>query len=677
MGIEKFFNNLKSIYGNKIITELNDDNILSHLPTKYLLIDFNSVIHNVSQNISSSLRYLYHIYLISNTNPSILTEKNINFHINNIKTIDNFILESKIVLPDQATETEATTTTTTTTTATESDTNSKFEISINFKDINLEMISEPLFRLIVKDDNLDKLVIQKVSEYVYDLLKYFPKLELLYLAIDGVPLFGKMIEQKKRRTIGYLFEETMKEILELYKKELNVDGSLSTNKSDVYYNHYQFELTTMNFRFLKSKISPGTNFMRLLEENIMIYLAKVSDKLKIVLDSYNNPGEGEKKIVFKIHEFKNSDIMVYSPDADVILLMLLEIHDNNIKIMRYDQQSFKIEIIDISKLKDQIIESIYYLLSLSNCSKKIDSKNIIKDVVMLFTIFGNDFLPKLYKSKLTIHYKNLMASYAELIYVNSDFRYIFTNLNNSEHIINWKYLKEFFIIKNEMDNKSNKKYPYKKYRREWKLEPDQIINSNAIPYYKHKFNIENITNTYEPSITEDIDISIEEIYKSTDKYLQGLVWLTKYYLDHELKYNNYYYNLKYVPTLNQIIYNLKNIELLQKDLENLDSYIIPNNRYFNPIKQLMFITPYDVSDIIDKKYLTDELQKFIVEYNLLYNKPFNIVIKNNKANIYDYLDCKDAFYLSKCEINNLDIDDAKNYLLKKTDNQSKRSTKKY
>ena len=46
MGIEKFFNTLKSSYKSKLITEYNPTNkISSHI----LFFDFNSIIHKISE----------------------------------------------------------------------------------------------------------------------------------------------------------------------------------------------------------------------------------------------------------------------------------------------------------------------------------------------------------------------------------------------------------------------------------------------------------------------------------------------------------------------------------------------------------------------------------------------------------------------------------------------------
>jgi hypothetical protein len=132
MGIEKFFNSIKKSYGNKIISKI-EKNIF--YPDKYLLIDFNSIIHNVSQSISTSIIYLYHILCTSNTYPLIFVQSktNIDFHIQNLRTFNNFILNSDIGLPDIDSE------------------NNKSDVStytktINFQNLMIEDIDDSFFK---------------------------------------------------------------------------------------------------------------------------------------------------------------------------------------------------------------------------------------------------------------------------------------------------------------------------------------------------------------------------------------------------------------------------------------------------------------------------------------------------------------------------------------------------
>lgn len=610
MGIERFFNSIKKSYGNKIINRFDDKN---YYPSKYLLFDFNSIIHNISQNVSSSLVYLYHINLISNVYPKVLEthKKYIDNHINYLKT--DFTIESEIFLPDFSV----------------SDSKTNFTKLIDFNILSLDIIDQSFFLTMMKNENLDKYIIHKVAKYILDLTNQFPNLKLIYLAIDGVPLYAKMLEQKKRRTIGYILELVKERLLEYYKKDLNIDPNINSLDNEIYYNHYDFELKSKKLKFNKNKISPATQFMTDLELYLNSYL-KNKIKFDFIIDSYNSFGEGEKKIVMKINELFNNklldkldNIMIYSPDADVILLMLIEIDKCNINIMRFDQQSNQIDIIDIESLYKTIIE----YMRLTDKDDIIKYK-IIKDIVMLFTILGNDFLPKIEIINTNRHIENIFDAYLKIH--SNQINLIFDNK------IEWNNLKQFFIhlrkIIKPINNFKNNK--------EWKTQPDQIINSNAIDYYKHLFYLESLSNIYDPPKNR---LEHYDFKKITKKYLLGFVWLRDYYLDHNIEYKFFYYKYDIAPKLNQLIDNINH-------LSNLSRY--KKDIYFNPTQQLIYISPTDITNIIDKKLLTSNIIKIIDRYNKKFNKEIDIEITDGKLNIFNYLECFGAFYLSKCELKN-------------------------
>ena len=566
MGIEKFFNSIKKTYGSKIINKLESN---TYFQSKYLLLDFNSIIHNISQSISYSLIYLNHIFLISNVKSNILHDfkEIIEYHIQFLKT--DYIIELNINLPDQSTISDY-------------NDSSKYIKNINFNELNINDIDESFFRVFQDQNILDNYIIHKVTMYVISLIKYLPKLELIYIAIDGVPSYGKMLEQKKRRIIGYILEKIRDSLLEFYKSDLNIEPNINNLQNEIYYNHYEFESKIKKFKFNKNKISPGTQFMT----NLETYLSKTLKKhnnILIEIDSNENRLEGEKKIVFKIHQLhkdnminKNEEIIVYSPDADVILLMLMELDKSLIKIFRYDQGTSNIDIIDINQLKKVIIDYMMY----SNLGNELQM-NIIKDIVMIFTILGNDFLPRIETINTSRDIKNILNSYQELnqrIESDKDFKLIYRSDNLNNYQLDFETLTQFFI-----NLKSNIK-EYERYKRskEWNLQPDQIININAIPFYRHIFNIENLANIYDTSNDIILPVNNKLINLICRKYLVGFIWLGNYYLNHNIDYEFFYYkyNNYPTPTINQLIYNLKIINKNPKMLyRNLEKSL--SNSYFN------------------------------------------------------------------------------------------------
>lgn len=630
MGIERFFNSLKNIYG-PIITPLNHK--LS-FPNKYLLIDFNAIIHTISMSVSNSIIFLYHIYLISNIMPDVYKthKQQIDIHINALKTSTKYIIEGKLNLPDQVTESNL----------------YKYYKKIDMSELKIDIIDDSFFRLF-NETILDDLIIYKISEYVLFLVEKFPQLHTLYLAIDGVPLLTKIFEQRNRRFMGHIIDNVKEKLLDYYKLELN---SMPSLLDGIYYNHYEFEQTIKTFKFRKGKISPATTFMTKLEHFIFDFIKKKYLLIDVIVDSYNNFGEGERKIVNKIHEISKTkkgketdEIIVSSPDADMILLMLLELDKYKIKIFRHDAQQQDISIIDINKLKNILLEHIK-----SNNLDEDTKQEIIKNIVILFSMFGNDFLPKIENINPNEHVAKILDAFISLK-TTSKLNLIFNkNQDNKTYNINYELLKQFFINFNKNFNKPQNEY--KKIIKTWKIEPNQIVNTSAIQYYSHIFDIENLNNKYDPyNYKNKIEHNKTNNTIITRKYIQGYIWLVKYYLE----YNDDFILFKYVydaPKLEDIINQLdliiKNKKILDKIERNLEKTKIEMGRYLTPIKQLIYISPNNIDDIADKTYLTEDIIKLNKIYNEKYNKSTNIEINSGLVNLFDLLNCNNTIYLSKC-----------------------------
>jgi hypothetical protein len=246
------------------------------------------------------------------------------------------------------------------------------------------------------------------------------------------------------------------------------------------------------------------------------------------------------------------------------------------------------------------------------------------------------------------HIKNIFDSYLKLNIID---RFIFGSS------IDWIKLKQFFINLNSSINQYQNEF----FRRpkDWTLLPDQILNHNAISYYTHIFNIDNLTNTYEPksipisNTNNTEEYSNKKIKRLTRKYLQGFIWLERYYLEHNFNYKLFYYKYDIAPTIKQLITTIEQIihnqkSILDKILSNLEKTI--PIRYFTPQTQLIYISATNISDIIDKKYLTSQLQQIINSYDKKFNRELNLNTQSDRINLFDYLDCTNAIFLSKCHI---------------------------
>lgn len=262
------------------------------------------------------------------------------------------------------------------------------------------------FNSIIHTVNKNNNVIENVKKQLLFILtnNFFPNIKLLYIGLDGVPSKSKMIEQRHRRYMGEYFN--------IMKKKI-------TGESE---------------KWSKNNISPGTKFMHQLSLELKsksfyqkIKTIQPSLETFIISDIYET-GEAEMKIFKYIHNY--DDIVIYSPDADVILLSLLL--PNNVTILRHDQQESEhhdypaYNIINIEQLKESIYQYVQNKIT-------IDRKKLIKDIVFIFTIFGDDFLPKIesYDVKNDI---DLILN-----------KYIYVKTNCQEYLINNNLNKKFFI----------------------------------------------------------------------------------------------------------------------------------------------------------------------------------------------------------------------------------------
>jgi 5'-3' exonuclease len=229
-------------------------------------------------------------------------------------------------------------------------------------------------------DDFVKDLINEIEKYVFDMLKlnlYNNEIEYIYVCIDGVPTMGKIYEQKKRRYMASLIQF-------IGEKE---------------------KISKQNFSWAKNNISPGTIFM----SNLETYLTsdKFKEKIKNIcpnLKEYyfsgtNEKGEGEYKIINLIRNKINERTIVYSPDSDMIILLMMLKNDN--VILRYDQQYSQLDenfngkqynILYVNEFKNVLLDYIY---KRKNPYITIDNNRIINDIILIFTIFGDDFLPKL------------------------------------------------------------------------------------------------------------------------------------------------------------------------------------------------------------------------------------------------------------------------------------------
>jgi 5'-3' exonuclease len=451
----------------------------------------------------------------------------------------------------------------------------------------------------ISEENIIKQVLKNIDNYI---LTVNPS-NLIFIAFDGIAPVSKLEQQRQRR------------YKTLYQKQI--------------YNNI-YKITTEKFN--TSFITPGTEFMNLLNDTILTYFS-APDKYNqnnVILSLSDEIGEGEHKIFNYIREnateLSESVNVVYGLDADLIMLCMNHISIcKNIYLYRETPTFIK----DINKSLDP---NFCYLLDMTELSSIISNnmcpdinvsqekkENTIYDYIFLCFLLGNDFLPHFPSINIRtggIH-KLLNAYQATLSSPNTNLIY-----NNK---IQWKNLRKLilFILNQEekylhdemklrekqeknnyYDNKSPTPTPESTYKLfEMSPSKNRTIEKYINPpfemweyrYYKILFNI------------EPDEARIKQICLN---YLEGLEWTYKYYSDNCPDWRwSYKYN--YPPLLKDLY---KYIPYFEVDF--IGSHII------NPVSntvQLCYVLPLQTLRSINKP-ICDALLKYHPEWYAHDNK---------------------------------------------------------
>ena len=611
MGIERFFNSLKK--------EFKIDNFVSKkkYDFDYILFDFNSVVHVISQKVNLLL-------------DDLLFNLILEYHGIGKSKSDEYFKLLKIDNP-------------------------------NFKLDNQDEIYKQFSKLF-NLNFLDNIIINHIKFFLLDFLKSF-NTELIYISIDGVPTKAKIVEQKKRRFNGE-FEKFMKlNILEKYKDKLQGDDANPINK-------YRFIKNKINWS--RNAISPGTNFMK----KLTIYLKSVEfkneinkllpkiDNDKLIISSFDEKNEGEKKIMDfldNLNNNKNKKICIYSPDSDLILLsMILKNNNLNKYVLRMDQQkskdSYYYDLIHINSLEQSMINFID--------SSNLSNEEVINDIVFIFTIFGDDFLHKIESYNVKYDIKLILEKYKLFgkRILKDENKLVKINYENFVEFLKILVEQENEIIIRNFKNKYFKKYNFDNLS---KYEVEIYKFENMIGQYEEKLNKKYITplgnpeydfnkgkNIFYANFFEDIDLTMV-----IRMYIDGLQWVLDYYYNDTI-YHKWYYPYNKSPLLQDVLYYIEKVNdnnLFETSIKTLNKCCkISETEFLSPIEHFFYITPFDKEG--SQLKLLEPNEKFFQILTFIKNSEFNNLypdIKNISLEVFnnennDHIDCRTALYLNKC-----------------------------
>ena len=489
MGIEKFFSSIKK---NEVSDKFIKD--FKRTDTEHFYIDFNSIVYTYGhKQVQYELNYILNSIINKNNNNKLL------------KLCNKYNIKTNITLDE--------------------------------------------FKKKFTDDHVDNVIVNKVIDYIKKMLKEYiisNNLLFFYIAIDGVPSKSKMITQKIRRYNGTLMSFVNKKIYEKHKKDI---------KKNI--NRYIYEENRISWN--RGKISPGTLFMdkinnKLSNDRFINEIKLICPNLKkyIFSGSYE-PGEGEKKIVDHLRTLKNikSKYLIYSPDSDVILLSLLlntKFNDINnqkiysLKMLRHNQQKNNYNIIDIDNFGDELYNYVFSKIG----NNKLDRDYIVNDIVFIYTIFGNDFLPKIESVNVKYDFFEIINIYCIILKklkgkINFNYLIFYSKkdgLKNINHLFFFNLIKE---LQMDEGGRLYKVYMQNNYRNYDKIK--KKLKSSDIDFKK---NIEDFLNKLK-KFNKDISLSskkddLNKWLKNDLSFINKLMNFSNLRVDNPSDFINMYYD---------------------------------------------------------------------------------------------------------------------------------------
>ena len=469
-----------------------------------------------------------------------------------------------------------------------------------------------------KEKNTDEEVINNVIKTMDIIINNVKPKKKLFIAIDGVCPMSKIITQRKRRLKSVYDKNELIEIYKKHNKELPKWDSIN--------------------------ISPGTEFMKKLNNEIKIYLDKLKKilNINIIFSSSDIYEEGEQKIIKDIRKNKLNEInSIYGLDSDLIILSLIEhreiyLYREKIEFISYYNVVYENFVyLSIDKLKTYIYKDI-------DKKEKFIKENIIIDYIFLSFFIGNDFIPQLPSIKirnnginiLLEEYKKLLLKYEKYLVINSKngsinkyFLYnLLKNLSIKEDNLLKEIHKNYVYNSNIKINKSEDLFmnDIKNMEIIDKTQIKNVIEFNKIGYkkryYKCYFNLDK---------NENLENYFNELNKICFNYIESLKWTLLYYTNNNIPSYNWYYKYNTSP----FIIDIYNYIKYNNDVFN--KIIFKQGKKLKPLEQLTLIVPKEKNYLIPLEY-KKYIEKYINYYDYTIDYQYKL-FKHESIILIDYI----------------------------------------
>lgn len=443
----------------------------------------------------------------------------------------------------------------------------------------------------IDNETLEQLMIENIMNYITYIIKYVSP-TLVYISVDGVAPLAKINQQRYRRYKSHKDSLIRENLLKKYK----------TQKKSSWSN---------------VSITPGTQFMEKLHIGLKNYCAQYSktNNVKIIYSSYHTPGEGEHKILDYLRTLDKGTHVIYGLDADLIFLAMTcqnknmyllresetfkNKHDNEMSNATINNPADEFLYVCIDALKicftEKINEIIYEKMYNYNLNISLPN-DLTNDVVFICYFLGNDFIAHLptidikkYGMDILLDaYAETYVKYQKLLVKFVDHR-VTIDMVFLDNFINYLSIQEkqyFEEILPYWYSKMCHKRCYATNAQDkiiWELEnmkiikPDDVFQLNhgnmddwKFKYYEYYFG----SNEYQEELIQNL----------CSNYLEGLMWVTRYYFEGCAAWR-WSYNYSHAPFLSDLS---KFIRSCRYDINNV---LFDKSIPLTPLVQLLSVIP--------------------------------------------------------------------------------------
>lgn len=477
------------------------------------------------------------------------------------------------------------------------------------------------------------MVANRVITRLKDLVKTQKNVKTIGLYIDGVPHIAKMLEQRARRLFGHLAERGRQEIV----------SSVSVTSQDSKELMFERDIVP-HMSISRNVISPGTQFMadlvKLLGSKAVLQsLQSVSNNrltLEISTDLQN--GEAEHKIMHKLAQLKPSRIAVYSPDADMIVLLLNDGTRHQYDLLRRNHETGELICLPLHALRSHLTKTI--IKAAPHMTLKYE--RALQDVCFIYNLFGNDFLPPMSGIRVDQDFAKVTRLYVTSVLAQGPYltKGAFIDWTAFARLV--KALSQRYTVRMIGGKQET-----------WQNNLQQWVQQTGVYRVDSRPRVKSRQEFYSRYFDGNIKQAVTD-------YLLALRYVSSLYAGKETRLVKFWFyphhKAPFLDDVNALLEEYSSpgrIDALLDKHEQLYFQKHPIRFHkITPLHQHLFTAPTKAvlfkTIRLPQKLLTSDMVTAHFKANEQYLKQLRWEASKNRLNVAAMMDCSDQFYLNKC-----------------------------